>query len=108
MFNQQPTTGRRNGGLFAEGRGIDAFYMSKHCRLCGSIGMNVLCDDCIRDPQRSLFSLQVTASHQERSLHALRRICQICGDRDSAETCINLTCSVWNQMQLIGSTETSI
>ncbi|CAH0515493.1 unnamed protein product [Peronospora belbahrii] len=34
-------------------RSIDSFYMSKHCRLCGSVGNETLCKECIANPQRS-------------------------------------------------------
>lgn len=82
-------------------RSIDLFYMSKHCRLCGAIGMDSLCADCTANPQRSLFALHVASARQERALQTLQAACYECGDRASAGTCANLTCSIWNRLRIV-------
>lgn len=96
MYNARPVR-----GILGETRSIDSFYMSKHCRLCGAIGMDTLCADCTANPQRSLFALHVMSARQERALHALQMTCYECGDRSSASTCWNMSCSVWNRIRLV-------
>lgn len=97
LFNARPGARGKSG----ETRSIDSFYMSKHCRLCGQIGMDSLCADCTANPQRSLFALHVASSQQEHALHALYRACLECGDRSSPFTCSNLTCSIWNRLRIV-------
>lgn len=84
-----------------ESRSIDSYYMSKHCRLCGEIGMDTLCHDCTNNPQRSLLALHTAAYRQEEAVARLRLACYACGDRDSFESCINTTCGVWNRIRLV-------
>jgi DNA polymerase zeta len=85
----------------AETRSIDSFYMSKHCRLCGTMGQNTLCRDCESHPQRSEFVRQVLAVRRDRSLERLRLVCMACGGRDAMEVCKNVSCGVWNRTRLL-------
>lgn len=101
LFNTRSGVRGKAGDGAGETRSIDSFYMSKHCRLCGKIGMDSLCANCAANPQRSLFALHVASSQQEHALHALQRACFECGDRSSPFTCCNLTCSVWNRLRIV-------
>ncbi|RLN26471.1 hypothetical protein BBJ28_00012862 [Nothophytophthora sp. Chile5] len=82
-------------------RPIDSFYMSKHCRLCGAIGMATLCQDCTADPQRSLLALHTAASRHEQAEMTLRLACVACGDRDAFASCCNVACRVWNHARAL-------
>lgn len=86
-----------------EGRSIDSYYLSKHCRLCRQLGTDSLCAECTANPQRSLFALHTASSRQERTLHCLTLACNACGDRDSFRACINTACPVWNRVRLVES-----
>lgn len=81
-------------------RSIDSFYMSKHCRLCGAIGNDTLCQDCISNPQRSLLAIHTASSNHERALTTLKVACMACGGRDAFENCCNVSCRVWNHQKL--------
>ncbi|KAF1333596.1 Recovery protein 3 isoform 3, partial [Globisporangium splendens] len=96
MYNVHPAR-----GVLGDTRSIDSFYMSKHCRLCGAIGMDTLCADCTANPQRSLFALHVMSAQQECALQSLQLACYECGDRSSATACWNMSCSVWNRIRLV-------
>lgn len=89
------------GGGLREGRSIDSYYLSKHCRLCGQLGSDSLCAECVANPQRSLFALHTALSRQERTLHCLALACCACGDRDSFAACVNTACPVWNRIRLV-------
>jgi len=91
------------GGRLREGRSIDSYYLSKHCRLCGQLGTDSLCTECAANPQRSLFALHTASSRQERILHCLTLACNACGDRDSFRACVNTACPVWNRIRLVES-----
>ncbi|RLN98691.1 hypothetical protein BBJ28_00016228 [Nothophytophthora sp. Chile5] len=82
-------------------RSIDSFYMSKHCRLCGAIGMATLCQDCTADPQRSLLALHTAASRHEQAEMTLRLACMACGDRDAFASCCNVVCRVRNHARAL-------
>uniref|UniRef100_K3WHC9 DNA polymerase n=1 Tax=Globisporangium ultimum (strain ATCC 200006 / CBS 805.95 / DAOM BR144) TaxID=431595 RepID=K3WHC9_GLOUD len=98
---QQMYNARAARRVLGDTRSIDSFYMSKHCRLCGAIGMDTLCADCSANPQRSLFALHVMSAQQERALQSLQLACYECGDRSSATACWNMSCSVWNRIRLV-------
>ncbi|CAI5722501.1 unnamed protein product [Peronospora effusa] len=81
-------------------RSIDSFYMSKHCRLCGSIGNDTLCKECIADPQRSLLAIHTASTRHEKAMMALKLACTTCADRDAFISCGNVFCRVWNHIKL--------
>ena len=81
-------------------RSIDSFYMSKHCRLCGSVGNDTLCKECIADPQRSLLAIHTASTRHEKARMALKLACTTCADRDAYTSCGNVFCRVWNHMKL--------
>ncbi|KAE9047947.1 DNA polymerase zeta catalytic subunit [Phytophthora rubi] len=81
-------------------RSIDSFYISKHCRLCGSIGNDTLCQECTADPQRSLLAIHTASTRHEKAVMALRLACTACADRDAFTSCNNVSCRVWNHTKL--------
>ncbi|KAL4099442.1 hypothetical protein PRIC1_007247 [Phytophthora ramorum] len=81
-------------------RSIDSFYMSKHCRLCGSIGNDTLCQECTANPQRSLLAIHTATTRHEKAAMALRLACTACADRDASTSCNNVSCRVWNHIKL--------
>ncbi|KAG7388922.1 DNA polymerase zeta catalytic subunit [Phytophthora pseudosyringae] len=81
-------------------RSIDSFYLSKHCRLCGSIGNDTLCQGCSANPQRSLLAIHKASTRQEKAVMALKVACTACADRDAFTSCKNVACRVWNHIKL--------
>ncbi|KAK1947415.1 DNA polymerase zeta catalytic subunit [Phytophthora citrophthora] len=81
-------------------RSIDSFYLSKHCRLCGSIGNDVLCQECTANPQRSLLAIHTASTKHEQAVMALKVACTACADRDAFSSCNNVVCRVWNHIKL--------
>ncbi|KAL7687193.1 putative DNA-directed DNA polymerase, family B, ribonuclease H-like superfamily [Plasmopara halstedii] len=81
-------------------RSIDSYYLSKHCRLCGSIGNDTLCQECTANPQRSLLAIHTASTNYEKASMALKVACSACGGRDAFLNCRNVACRVWNHVQL--------
>ncbi|KAL3674721.1 hypothetical protein V7S43_000655 [Phytophthora oleae] len=81
-------------------RSIDSFYLSKHCRLCGSIGNDTLCQECTANPQRSLLAIHTASTKHEKAVMALKVACTVCADRDAFSSCNNVVCRVWNHIKL--------
>ncbi|ETL80985.1 hypothetical protein L917_18572 [Phytophthora nicotianae] len=81
-------------------RSIDSFYLSKHCRLCGSIGNDTLCQECTANQQRSLLAIHTASTRHEKAVTALKVACTACADRDAFMNCHNVTCRVWNHIKL--------
>ncbi|KAF4035862.1 DNA polymerase family B [Phytophthora infestans] len=81
-------------------RSIDSFYLSKHCRLCGSIGSDTLCQECTANPQRSLLAIHTASTRHEKAVMALKLACTTCADRDAFTNCHNVACRVWNHIRL--------
>ncbi|KAG2785806.1 DNA polymerase zeta catalytic subunit [Phytophthora cactorum] len=81
-------------------RSIDAFYLSKHCRLCRSIGNDTLCQECTANPQRSLLAIHTASTRHEQAVMALKLACTACADRDAFTNCNNVACRVWNHIKL--------
>jgi hypothetical protein len=81
-------------------RSIDSFYLSKHCRLCGAIGNDVLCQECTANPQRSLLAIHTASTQHEKAVAALQLACTACADRDAFANCCNVSCRVWNHLKL--------
>ncbi|TDH68756.1 hypothetical protein CCR75_000141 [Bremia lactucae] len=89
-------------------RSIDSFYLSKHCRLCGSIGINALCQNCSANPQRSLLAIHTAFARHEKAVMALKVACTACADRDAFGNCNNYTCPVWNHIKLFEVDKTTL
>ncbi|KUF85933.1 DNA polymerase [Phytophthora nicotianae] len=81
-------------------RSIDSFYLSKHCRLCGSIGNDTLCQECTANQQRSLLAIHTASTRHEKAVTALKVACTACADRGAFMNCHNVTCRVWNHIKL--------
>ncbi|CAI5743529.1 unnamed protein product [Hyaloperonospora brassicae] len=104
MCDDATSTNRSGRGC----RSIDSFYKSKHCRLCGSLGNETLCQDCIADPQRSLLAIHTASARHEKAVMTLKFACTVCADRDAFSCCRNVSCRVWNQIKLFETDKSTL
>uniref|UniRef100_A0AAV1URP3 DNA-directed DNA polymerase n=1 Tax=Peronospora matthiolae TaxID=2874970 RepID=A0AAV1URP3_9STRA len=104
QFDNATPTRRSSRGC----RSIDSFYKSKHCRLCGSLGIDTLCANCIANPQRSLLAIHTAATRHEKAVMTLEFACTACADRDAFTSCNNVSCRVWNHIKLFETDKSTL
>lgn len=81
----------------SESRTIDFYYRATNCLSCGKSGRDVMCDDCMQEPDVTAMQVSLDTNAAEFKHLSLMAICRTCtrSSLATASACVSVDCPVF-------------